>query len=93
MADKKVMTIDMTPSWEGLVPVLAELYVNGDSTARQELTKMGKVADMAKEYQEKLIAIEQLVGGEEGKELLRFKESGAWPESGLASKISYIINF
>lgn len=61
MADKTVTTIDITPTWSGLLPVLVELATNGTTTeakltADMELRKMAKAADMynaiAKAYTE-----------------------------------------
>lgn len=47
-------TIDITPTWEGILPVLLTLAIEGDTgtareTARQELRRMAKLADWAVE--------------------------------------------
>jgi len=43
------MTIDITPTWSGLLPYLLNLYESGPETARQtakeELARMAKAAD------------------------------------------------
>lgn len=48
--EKKYETIDMTPTWEGLLRWYLEIYENGDregrKTALQELTRMAKIADL-----------------------------------------------
>jgi len=45
----KLQTIDMTPTWEGILPVLITLIENGNATGRatavDELRKMAKLAD------------------------------------------------
>ena len=39
-------TIDLTPSWEGLVLVMAEVWVNSRSQgAKVELMRMARIAD------------------------------------------------
>lgn len=46
-----IQTIDMTPSWEGLVPYLITLIENGSiegrKIAREELHRMARAADVA----------------------------------------------
>jgi len=48
---KNTETIDMTPSWEGLLPVLVHLAAHGETSdsrkvASDELTRMAKLADL-----------------------------------------------
>jgi hypothetical protein len=48
--EKKVVgTIDMTPTWEGLLPSLIAMLQDGSpvaqQTAREELTKLARFAD------------------------------------------------
>ena len=47
--------VDMTPSWEGLLPYLLTIMrdgtTEGQKLARQELTRMAKMADRYVEYQ------------------------------------------
>jgi len=49
MMDKAIqqnITIDLAPSWEGVVLVLAEIWVNQRSQdAKIELTRMARIAD------------------------------------------------
>jgi hypothetical protein len=47
-------TVNITPTWEGILPVLLTLAIEGDTgeareTARQELRRMAKLADWAVE--------------------------------------------
>jgi hypothetical protein len=46
---KQVGTIDMTPTWEGILPLLLVLYESRDKirreTALSELRRMAKIAD------------------------------------------------
>lgn len=46
-----VTYVDMTPTWEGLLPVLLEIYCKGSSKGKAdillELQRMAKAADMA----------------------------------------------
>lgn len=48
-AEKAAETIDMTPTWAGLLPVLLELLERGNAegkkTARAELARMAQAAD------------------------------------------------
>ena len=53
-------TIDLTPSWEGIVLVLAEIWVNSRSQdAKIELVRMARIADeyvaLRKEKKEKAV--------------------------------------
>lgn len=50
MSEPKVTTIDITPTWSGLWPVLVELATNATTAeamkdAEAELAKMAKAAD------------------------------------------------
>jgi hypothetical protein len=50
MPRKKVTTIDLTPSWEQILPALLMLYVNSETTAgrtaaMEELRRMARLAD------------------------------------------------
>jgi hypothetical protein len=45
-----VKTIDLTPSWEGILPLLLAVYSNGETveakqTAYAELSRMARLAD------------------------------------------------
>ena len=46
--------VDMTPSWEGLLPYLLTIMqdgtTEGQKLAREELTRMAKLADRYVEY-------------------------------------------
>ena len=42
---RRKRTIDITPSWEGVAPALAQQAVNGDSICIGELIRMAKLAD------------------------------------------------
>lgn len=46
-------TIDMTPTWVGVLPMLLAAYENGSAKGRaialEELQRMAKLADKAKE--------------------------------------------
>lgn len=49
-AKRTVGTIDMTPTWEGLLPTLLHVYANAESAkgqiaALEELTRMARIAD------------------------------------------------
>ena len=48
-------TIDLTPTWEGLVPVLAHILQNSESPSvrkniTEELLKMARAADLWNEH-------------------------------------------
>jgi hypothetical protein len=39
-------TIDLTPTWQGILPALLAIFEHGDrKTALEELLKMAKIAD------------------------------------------------
>jgi hypothetical protein len=44
-------TIDMTPTWQGLLPMLLALYTDSDAKGRayalSELQRMAKICDLA----------------------------------------------
>ena len=44
--EKQLKTIDLTPSWSGILPALLLIYENGDrAVAVDELRKMARLAD------------------------------------------------
>lgn len=49
---KTTKTIDITPTWEGILPVLLELLKSSSAEARScgidELTRMARIADGAR---------------------------------------------
>lgn len=49
MTTETLKTIDITPTWRGLLPALVEVAANGASTdgRRNALTELGRVCDMA----------------------------------------------
>lgn len=50
-----MIMVDVTPTWQGILPLLIELLQNGNDagqrTAREELAKMAKAADLYNEEQ------------------------------------------
>jgi hypothetical protein len=56
-------TIDLTPTWRGILPALLAIFENGDRrTAIDELTKMAALADR---YNEMVSKVEYLPKREE----------------------------
>lgn len=48
-------TIDLTPTWRGILPALIAIYEHGDrQTAIDELTKMANLADQYNELVSKV---------------------------------------
>jgi len=41
----KIGTIDITPTWESLIPVLVPLAAEGNVTAMNELRKLARIVD------------------------------------------------
>lgn len=55
MEKRKLETIDLTPTWAGILPVLLEVYENagtpqGRQQAKGELVRMARLADQAVAY-------------------------------------------
>jgi hypothetical protein len=55
-------TLDITPTWHGIMPLLTEVALNGTSpegrdTARAELTRLAKIADASREVVDALSAL------------------------------------
>jgi hypothetical protein len=59
-------TIDATPKWIALNPMMLELASSKKSSAsaKEHFDHMAKVADMAVDYEKKLVAIQQRIKGE-----------------------------
>ncbi len=50
-------TIDMTPTWRGMLPLLLELYENSNATGRQTaISELRRMADAADAYNASLKA-------------------------------------
>jgi hypothetical protein len=57
-------TIDITPTWKGLVPVLLEIVRenrNGATIAIEEITRMAKIADAHKQAHDKFLHVMDLL--------------------------------
>ena len=54
-------TVDLTPTWRGILPALLAIYENGDRrTAIDELTKMANLADRYNEMVSKVEYVSRL---------------------------------
>ena len=45
MNNEELRTIDITPTWEGLMPVMIELVKQGNKVAEDELMKLARSVD------------------------------------------------
>jgi hypothetical protein len=57
-------TIDITPTWKGLVPVLLEIVRenrNGAIIAIEEITRMAEIADAHKQAHDKFLLVMDLL--------------------------------
>lgn len=61
-------TIDMTPTWEGIIMSLLVLYTDGTADARgkakEQIIRVAKIADTAIGYLQRLRAIKARLDGE-----------------------------
>jgi hypothetical protein len=86
-------TIDATPTWIALNPVMLELAAQPKTRveAKKHFDHMAKVADKAVEYESKLVAIEQRIQGDyDAPELRKYLPDG--PSADMNSDIIVIIN-
>ncbi|QOC54175.1 hypothetical protein [Caulobacter vibrioides] len=84
-------TVDLTPTWAGLLPVLVELAHEGNGTARplarQELERMAQAADrwnarmaLVERYNTALNLKEITPNGDDYNELMSLLDGGAYVE-------------
>ena len=47
--EQELRTIDITPTWAGLMPLLWETAAKGDSNSRAELMRLARIVDQLNE--------------------------------------------
>ncbi len=69
-------TIDLTPTWSGLLPALVELYAKGEPNGRTELERMARIADAYLEHTKANKPDALREAGREANEVLESTERG-----------------
>lgn len=52
--EQELRTIDITPTWAGLMPLLWETAAKGDANSRAELMRLARIVDQLNEKAEEV---------------------------------------